>query len=307
MTVLVRDFRTEDAEAVTALRRVCVPYQVVTEELLLFGVATANPAKKYRLLVAEEEGVIIGTAHVSVAYESSEPGQSSVTPHVHPGRRGRGAGALLLRTAEEHLADEGATSVYAWAIDEPSSRAFAEKRGYRPSRGAHFQRLDLARAVLPEPPPLPPGFVLRTAGDFAGNPRPLFEADAESTSDEPSDISTALDDYEDWLHTTWNDPSLDRDLSTAVVAADGRVAAFTAVVTDRATTYVTGMTGTRRAFRNRGLAKLAKSDSLRRARAAGYTDAFTSNDGDNGPMLAVNKWFGYEICASEVRYVRTLG
>ncbi|WP_446041554.1 N-acetyltransferase family protein [Streptomyces sp. SID1121] len=307
MTVLVRDFRTEDAEAVTALRRVCVPHQVVTEELVLFGVATANPAKKYRLLVAEEEGVIIGTAHTGIAYDSAEPGQSFVTPHVHPDRRGRGAGSLLLRTAEEHLAAEGATEVYVWVSDEPSSLAFAERRGYRPTRGAHFQRLDLAGAALPEPPPLPPGFVLRTAEDFANNPRPLFEADAESTSDVPSDISSELDDYEDWLHHTWNDPTLDRGLSTVVVSADGRVAAFTAAVTDGAATYVSGMTGTRRAFRGRGLAKLAKSDSLRRARAAGYTDAFTSNDGENGPMLAVNKWFGYEICASEVRHVRTLG
>jgi GNAT superfamily N-acetyltransferase len=307
MTLLVRDFRTEDAATVAALRRVCVPHQVVTEQSVLFGVATANPAKKYRLLIAEEDGVIIGTAHVGIAYDSSDPGQSSVTPQVHPERLGRGAGSLLLRTAEEHLAVEGATSVYAWAVDEPSCRAFAEHRGYRPTRAAHFQRLGLAEAVLPEPPALPPGFALRTAADFTHNPRPLFDADAETTSDEPGDISTDFDDYEDWLHHTWNDPCLDRGLSTVVVAPDGRVAAFTSALTDGRTTYASGMTGTLRAYRGRGLAKLAKSDSLRRARAAGYTDAFTHNDGENGPMLAVNKWFGYEFCASEVRHVRTFG
>lgn len=27
----------------------------------------------------------------------------------------------------------------------------------------------------------------------------------------------------------------------------------------------------------------------------------------NGPMLAVNRWFGYEICATEVRHVRKMG
>jgi hypothetical protein len=43
------------------------------------------------------------------------------------------------------------------------------------------------------------------------------------------------------------------------------------------------------------------------AEAVLCSDAFTSNDAGNGPMLAVNKWFGYEICASEVRHVRTLG
>jgi hypothetical protein len=67
------------------------------------------------------------------------------------------------------------------------------------------------------------------------------------------------------------------------------------------------MTGTGRAFRGRGLAKLAKNHSLHRARAAGFTEAFTGNDADNGPMLAINTWFGYQVCATEVRYVRDLG
>lgn len=80
------------------------------------------------------------------------------------------------------------------------------------------------------------------------------------TSDEPSDISTGLDDYDDWLNHTWNHPCLDRGLTT-VVAVDGQVAAFTLAHTDGATRYLTAMTGTRRAFRGRGLAKLAKTDS----------------------------------------------
>ncbi|MYZ34263.1 MULTISPECIES: GNAT family N-acetyltransferase [unclassified Streptomyces] len=305
MTVIVRDFRTEDAGAVVRLRWACVPFQVTTEEALLFDVAHANPAKKYRLLLAEEDGELIGSAHTGIAYDSDDPGQSSVTPQVHPERRGRGAGSLLLRTAEEHLAAEGATSVYAWALDEPSSRAFAERHGYRPTRPAHFQRLDLAGGTLPEPPPLPPGFELRTAADFADDPRPLFEADAETTSDEPSDISTDFDDYADWLNHTWNHPLLDRELTT-VVMIDGRVAAFTAAQTDGRTRYASGMTGTLRAYRGQGLAKLAKTYSLHRARAAGYTGAYTANDAENGPMLAINRWLGYKICASEIRHVRAL-
>lgn len=87
---------------------------------------------------------------------------------------------------------------------------------------------------------------------------------------------------------------------------DGKVAAFSAATTDGLRTYLSGMTGTLREFRGRGLAKLAKNDSLHRARAAGYTDAYTSNDTGNGPMLAVNQWFGYQVCATEVRHVRTL-
>ncbi|HET6857571.1 MAG TPA: GNAT family N-acetyltransferase [Streptomyces sp.] len=306
MTLTVRDFRTADADAYVRVRRAAVPFMVTTAESVLAAVATAHPDKKHRVLVAEEDGELVGTADASLAYDSAEPGQASVTPHAHPGHRGRGVGSLLLRTAEEHLAAEGARNIYAWAMDTPESRAFAERRGYRPTRPAHFQRLDLANGPLPERMRLPAGVELRTAADFLDDPRPMFDADAEATADEPGDISTVFADYEDWIRHTWNDPLLDHGLSTVVVA-DGRVAAYTAAQTDGLTRYASGMTGTLRAFRNRGFAKLAKTDSLHRARAAGYTDAFTSNDADNGPMLAINRWFGYEICATEVRHVRTLG
>lgn len=66
------------------------------------------------------------------------------------------------------------------------------------------------------------------------------------------------------------------------------------------------MTGTLRAYRGRGLAKLAKTDSLRRARAAGCAEAFTGNDGENGPMLAINAGLGYGLASLEWRYVREL-
>jgi len=306
MTISVRDFRPADTGAVALLRHTCVPYVVTTEEGILFEVRTAHPARKYRLLVTEEKGVLTGTAHVGIAHESTEPGQSYVTPQIHPQHRGRGAGALLLRAAEEHLAAEGATSVYSWVLDEPASRSFAERHGYRPTRPAHFQRLDLTRASLPETPQ-PTGFELRTAADFAEDQRPLFEAAAESSSDEPGDISVNLNDYQNWLDNTWNHPCLDRELSTVVVASDGRVVAFTAAHTDGRSRYMSGMTGTLRAFRGQGLARLAKTDSLRRARAAGITEAFTSNDGDNGPMLAINKRLGYQVCATEVRHVKVIG
>ncbi|GAA2933456.1 GNAT family N-acetyltransferase [Streptomyces enissocaesilis] len=306
MTLIVRDFTAADTDAWIRVRRAAVPFMVVTPASVAFERSTAHPAKKMRMLAAERDGEVIGTAFAGIAYDSAEPGQAYVTPYIHPGHRGRGAGSLLLRAAEEHLGAEGATAVYAWVVDVPASRAFAEKRGYRPTRSLHFQRLGLAEGPLPRPQSLPAGVELRTAADFLDDPRPMFEADAEATADEPGDISTDFTDYDDWINHTWNDPLLDHGLSTVVVA-DGRVAAFTAAHTDGRTRYWSGMTGTVRAHRNRGFAKLAKADSLHRARAAGYTDAYTSNDADNGPMLAVNKWFGYEICASEVRHVREFG
>ncbi|MGW1610228.1 GNAT family N-acetyltransferase [Streptomyces sp. NPDC002285] len=309
MTVSVRDLRPEvraDVEGFVGVWHRALPYLVVTPEAVVHGATRAHPDAHARPLLAEENGEIIGTAQVGIAHDSPEPGQGFVNVYVHPERTRRGAGALLLRAAEEHLAAVGATTLFAWVLDEPGNRVFAERHGYRASRSAHFLRLDLANGTLPPLQPLPPGVELRTAADFADDPRPLFELDAETTLDEPGDVDAEFTDYEAWLEETWRHPLNSHEL-TSVVLVDGRPAAFSAARTDGATRYGTAMTGSARAFRGRGLAKLAKNDSLHRARAAGYTEAFTGNDAGNGPMLAINKWFGYEVCATEVRHVRELG
>jgi GNAT superfamily N-acetyltransferase len=306
MTVIVRDLAPgvrADVEGFARVRRLALPFFLVTPDSLAYDLAHARPEAHHRSLVAEEDGEVIGTAQVGIAHDSPEPGLGYVNVYVHPGRTRRGAGSLLVRAAEEHLAGRGAAKLFAWVLDEPDNRAFAERHGYRASRSAHFLRLDLAGGSLPPLQPLPPGVELRTGADFADDPCPLFELDSETMSDEPSDIAYEFTDYDAWLAETWHHPLFSPEL-TSVAVADGRPAAFSMARTDGGTRYGTVMTGTARAFRGRGLAKLAKSDSLHRARAAGLTEAFTGNDTGNGPMIAINKWFGYEICATEVRYVR---
>jgi GNAT superfamily N-acetyltransferase len=309
MTVIVRELRPgnpADAAGFARIRHLALPFMLFTPGSVAYDLEHAHPDAHYQPLLAEEDGEVIGTAQVGLVYDSPEPGQGYVNVYVHPERTGRGAGSLLVRSAEERLAALGATRLQSWVLDTSANRAFAEKRGYHAARSAHLLRLDLANGTLPSLQPPPPGVELRTAADFADDPRPLFTLDAETLLDEPSDIAREFTDYEAWLAETWHHPLLSHEL-TSVALVDGRPAAFSAARTDGRTRYGTVMTGTGRAFRGRGLAKLAKNDSLHRARAAGFTDAFTGNDAGNEPMLAINRWFGYEICATEVAHVRDLG
>ncbi|MFG2131099.1 GNAT family N-acetyltransferase [Streptomyces sp. NPDC048751] len=308
MTVIVRDLRPEvptDAEGFVRVRRLALPFMVTTPESVVHHLTHAHPEARFRQLLAEADGEIIGTAQVGLAHDSPEPGRGFVNVYTHPEHTGRGAGTLLARAGAEYLSGLGATQLFTWVLDEPGNRAFAERHGYQASRSAHFLRLDLTNGTLPPLQDAPPGVELRTAADFADDPRPLFELDAETTADEPSDVGAEFTDYEAWLEATWKAPLLDLDLTTVAVV-DGRPAAFTLAHTDGVTRYSSGMTGTARAHRGRGLAKLAKIHSLHRARARGYTDAYTGNDTGNDPMLAINKWLGYQICATEVRFAREL-
>ncbi len=303
MSVLVRDFRPEDADAVAEVRRAAVPFVVTTAESVRWHVASAPPEKRLRPLVAEVGGQVVGESEAYVVYDSSTPGQGVAQPHVHPWHTGRGVGTALVAAAEAHLAAQGATTAYTWVYDPERDFRFAERRGYRKGRTGRILHLDLREPLPPRAEPAAE-VELRAFADF-DDPRALYEADAEAAVDEPSDTPVDAMSYEHWLDHTWREPLIDHDLTIAALV-DGEVAAFSLAETDGRGRYLSGMTGSRRAFRGRGLAKLAKHESLRRAQAAGYTDAFTGNDSDNGPMLAINRWFGYGPFLVETRCIKDL-
>lgn len=307
MTVTVRALHPEDTAGVEGfahVRHMALPFFLITPKSLAYDITHAHPDAHFQALVAEQDGEVIGTAQTAVVHDSPEPGQGFVNVYVHPERTGRGAGSLLVRTAERHLAAAGVTKSFAWVLDAPATTPSPNTTATAPAAARTSSAWTWQAAHCPAPGP-PPGVELRTGADFAADPRPLFDLDAETTSDEPSDVDYEFTDYEAWLRETWHHPLLSHELTT-IALVDGRPAAFSAARTDGATRYGTVMTGTARDFRGRGLAKLAKNDSLHRARSAGYTEALTGNDAGNGPMIAINKWFGYEICATEVRYVREL-
>jgi RimJ/RimL family protein N-acetyltransferase len=98
---------------------------------------------------------------------------------------------------------------------------------------------------------------------------------------------------------------MDKSLSVAAMTGDEMVS-FTAMETDGDRAW-SGMTGAIPSYRGRGLAKLVKSVALRRCAAAGITAAYTSNDDENAPMLAINNWLGYHRVQTELGLLRPLG
>lgn len=254
-------------------------------------------------------GGLVGCADIGLIADSGTPGQGFVQTMVLPAAQRAGVGGALVAAAEERLRAMGAVRAHTWAADDGVAPDFAERRGYRCLRRARILGLDLATARLPAPPaPLPEGVVLCTPAEVAGEAgdlRPLYEADVECAADEPGAAASVRLPYEVWLRHNWLRPDWDARLSS-VVLVDGAVAAYSVAQTDGVDRCWSGMTGTRRAFRGRGLAALAKADSLRRSRAAGYRHAFTGNDAANAAMLGINRRLGYTVVASQWRCAKTL-
>lgn len=297
----IRPFAPADATDAAAAYRAGRPHLVTTPEVVTWQSALPH----YHLLVAERDGRVVGTARFGPVPESTTSHQGFLNISVLPEHRGAGAGTALLAAAERDLAALGVRDAHSWVDDTPEALGFATARGYRRSgRAGRFSGLDLT-APLPPLPPTPPGVELRTAADYLDDPYPIYLVDIDGTRAEPGDL--VLDDqpYESWLAEIWQRPDQDHTL-TSVVLADGEPVAFSAAQTDGHRTYWSAFTATRSTHRGRGLAKLAKVHALHRAKARGLTAAYTQNDADNTPMLAINAWLGYRECAAEWKHTRTL-
>ncbi|SCL19293.1 Acetyltransferase (GNAT) family protein [Micromonospora pallida] len=303
MTVTIRQFRPEDATTVAAVLLVAAPYWVFSPAALCWQAAHAAPAERHRMLLAEVDGEVVGVARTGLLHESAEPGLGYANVNVLPLRRGGGVGSALLAAAEERLRTIGARVAYAKVVDEPAAVDFAERRGYQRGRRRAHLRLDLAAGVPPVPS-VPAGVRIASAADLA-DPRLLYEADLDASRDEPGEVGMDETGYADWRTTYWERPDLNRALTTVAICS-GVVAAFSFALTDGSDRYQSGMTGTRRAYRGRGLAGAVKRVALRRAAETGFTSALTSNDAGNEAMLAVNRRLGYVPIASEWRYRRAL-
>lgn len=294
----IRPAVPDDAEALSALRRAAFSYSVMSAASARHLITVHAPAERFLGLVATVDDEVVGWGSAGLNTWTSDVGQAGLAVHVHPDQRRQGIGGALAERLHAHLDEAGAVRVRVFAT--PEGVSFAKKLGYDGTRQMHFAGAD--PRVLPEPPARPDGFEIVTMDQL--DPRQVYTADAVASLDEPSDSPMDAVDYDVWVEELWNGPGLAKELSVAVMSGD-EVAAFSAIerADDRAWS---AMTGSIPAYRGRGLAKLAKWEALRRCAAAGITGAFTSNDDENGPMLAINNWLGYRRVETQTGLLRIL-
>ena len=305
MPLTFREAQLDDAAAYCALYAAIHPYQVVTPAGIRHGWTSESPAARRRTIVVESDGAVIAAGSANLDTWTSEVGTASVSVRVHPTYRHIGIGTRLFDELIGQLRANDARSVRGSSNDDDATLAWCLARGLTRSHEERYSRLDLTDpGTLPPVPSLPAGARTVAAGEVG--PEAVYPLDAAAIADEPGDVQADQVPYEEWLAEVWQDPQTDLDLST-VVLIDDVPAAWTLVEADRTTHRIwAGGTGTAREHRGRGLAKVAKSVALRQAVAAGFTEAFASNDGTNVAMLAVNAWLGYRPCAIQWTQIKNL-
>lgn len=161
--VLVRPARPADVAAVAEVQltvwREC--YGRLLPSAVLEALTTAEaearwreaveapPSPRHRLLVAVDDGVLVGLAALGPA---DDPGLDPPTAGelyallVHPGAHRRGHGSRLLNAAVEAMRADGVRTAVTWAFDADAALvAFLESSGWAPDGAA--RSLDLGEPV----------------------------------------------------------------------------------------------------------------------------------------------------------------
>jgi GNAT superfamily N-acetyltransferase len=296
---VIREGTFDDIPSAAAMRQRAWPDMILTPEGMRHSLENV-PERAAMLMLAWVEGDdVIGWCTAGHDWWVAEPHQGSLAVAVDPGRRGEGIGAALAAAGDEHLTGLGVTRTRAGSMDEPGARALATRLGFTEVAAATTSAVD-PRTVTPEPVPADVRIVPFADLDDA---RALYELDLEVSNDIPNEEFDGIE-FDEWRKEFWRSPLIDQDASL-VALVDGELAAMTMIRIDQPSGRAqNNVTGTRRTFRGRGLARLLKSHSLHRAGQLGATIAITDNDETNAPMLAVNTRLGYRPFSRRLEWKR---
>ena len=294
MAVSIREGSVDDIAAAVPLLNDVYPTRVFTQAGFRHRLLGAPPEARRAWWAAWDDDALVAWATAGVDHETSaRSGHVSIS--VLPSHRSRGIGSTLLDRALAHLED---SSRIQSSADE-ASRGFAERHGFRHTRTSRISGVDPRTVDTAELDSAGAHVVsLREVG-----PEQTFTVDAESVLDEPSDDAIDAVEYGQWVRDYWEHPDFDFDVGRAAVV-DGKAVAIAYVILDpESRRAFSAFAGTLRAYRGRGLARLAKLGVMRRLAELDVALALTENDETNAPMLAINQRLGYRPIESRYGYV----
>jgi GNAT superfamily N-acetyltransferase len=251
-------------------------------------------------LLASEGGRDVGTA-IGIGGWHSPEGVARGEVRVVPDARGRSIGSDLL------------SELAAWAIDlgyvelmgpvkevDDTSLAWAERRGFVEVGRNSLLTLDLTAIDAPVVEP-PDGIEIVSWAKRPAAARGMYEVACEAYPDIPGEEDAEMASYDEWLSMDMQGAG-DRPEATFVALAQDEVVAYAKLSLSRARPVVVmhDITGVRRAWRGRGIARALKAAEIAWAKEAGFERLETQNEERNEPIRRLNERYGYVVTPGSV-------
>jgi GNAT superfamily N-acetyltransferase len=275
------------------------PHEAVTmDEVRHFKAAMVD----FDDLVAWIGGEPVGSGFVAIMPQRPELPHVLIT--VLPEARRRGAGSGLYAAVSEWARERGLSELEAVVSDDdPDSVGFAERRGFVEDRRENGVTLRLAGI---DPPALDPpdGIEIVTWAERPDLTRGIYDVYCEASPDVPGWEDEIVEPFDAWVVNDMGSVG-DKPEATFLALSGGEVVGYAkfSLTVAQPTTAHHDLTGVKRAWRGRGIARTLKATQIRWAMENGYEELRTRNDERNAPIRHLNREFGYEPATGRI-YLR---
>ena len=275
------------------------PHEAVTmDEVRHFKAAMVDHID----LVAWIDGEPAGSGFVAIMPQ--RPDVPNVLVTVLAEARRRGAGTAVYEAISDWTREHGLDVLEAVVSDEdPESLAFAKRRGFREDRREKGVALRLAEIEAPSVEP-PEGIEIVSWAERPDLADGIYEVALEASPDVPGWEDEQVEPFEDWLVNDMQG-SGDRPEATFLALADDEVVGYAkfSLTEAQPKTAWHDLTGIKREWRGRGIARALKATQIHWAKENGYEELCTRNDERNAPIRHLNREFGYRPMVGRI-YLR---
>jgi GNAT superfamily N-acetyltransferase len=275
------------------------PHEAVTmDEVRHFKAAMVDHVD----LVAWKDGEAVGSGFAAIMPQRPELPHVLLT--VLPEARGNGVGTALYGGISDWARGHGLDELEAVVSDEdPDSLGFAERRGFTEDHREKGVALRLAEIDPPAVEP-PDGIEIVSWAERPELASGIYEVALEASPDIPGWEDEIPEPFEDWLRNEMQGSGDKPEATFLAVAGDEVVGYAKLSLTDaQPKTAHHDLTGIKRAWRGRGIARALKATQIRWAKEHGYEELQTRNDERNAPIRHLNREFGYRPTIGRI-YVR---
>lgn len=309
----------DDLEAMAAVLSASRPEWPTSPEHLARQFANRDPKLYYADVLAEQDGQIMGLGAVGHDDFSFEEWRYWGGVDVHPDARNQGVGTAIYNELLGRLQVRGARELRTGSSDKPHAapgRAFLEGRGWKVAwerfeSQLHTENVDLHAFDSLMERVATGGMQLKSLAELQTDPqrnRQLWELDWLLFQDVPLGTALTKRPFKQWVKDELDDPQLRPELSFVAVdptfhdPLTGPYVGYSTLGFSSGDFYYIGMTGVRREYRGRGLAKALKVAAMRALHEAGGGLIKTFNDTPNQAMLGMNNQLGFQRTATMYRY-----
>jgi GNAT superfamily N-acetyltransferase len=246
-------------------------------------------------LLAADDGRDVGTA-IGIGGWHSPDGVARGEVRVVADARGRGFGSALLEELSAWARGLGYGELMGPVKEvDAASLAWAARRGFVEVGRSSLLVLDLRTIEAPSGEP-PEGIEIVSWAERPGLEEGMYAVACEAYPDVPGEDEAVVAPFEEWLSMDMQGAG-DWPEATFLALAGDEVVAYAKLALSRArpTVAMHDMTGVRRAWRGRGIARALKAAEIAWAKESGYERLETQNEERNEPIRRLNERFGYVV------------